>query len=123
MNRRGVGLIDRATLVDRLANDVDDAAESLGADGHQNGVAGVDDGLATDETFSGVEGNGSDVVAAEMLGDFEDESVGDTLDLKSVKNWGKLTFELHVDDGTNNLRNLSMSDLCAEATYTTQIVK
>ena len=75
------------------------------------------------ETFSGVESDGSHVVTTQVLGDFEDESVGDTLDLKSVKNWGKLTFELHVDDGTNNLRNLSMSDLCAEATYTTQIVK
>ena len=108
--------LDGATLVDRLANDVDDAAESLGADGHQNGVAGVDDGLATDETFSGVEGNGSDVVAAEMLGDFEHESVLGSLHFEGVQNWGQGALELHVHDGTDHLRDLAVSDTCGEST-------
>ena len=114
---------DGTTFVNGLTNNINDSSKSLGSDWNQDRVAGVQNWLSSDETFSGVESDGSHVVATQVLGDFEDESVRDTLDLKSVKNWGKLTFELHVDDGTNNLRNLSMSDLCAEATYTTQIVK
>lgn len=114
---------DGTTFVNGLTNNINDSSKSLGSDWNQDRVAGVQNWLSSDETFSGVESDGSHVVTTQVLGDFEDESVGDTLDLKSVKNWGKLTFELHVDDGTNNLRNLSMSDLCAEATYTTQIVK
>jgi hypothetical protein len=38
-----------------------------------------------------------------MLGDFEDKSVRNTLNFKSVENWRKGTFELYVYDGTNNL--------------------
>ena len=43
--------LDRATLVNGLANDVDDAAECARADGDHDGVARVDDLLATDETL------------------------------------------------------------------------
>jgi hypothetical protein len=52
-----------------------------------------------------------------MLSDFEDKSVCDSLNFESVENWGEGTLELDVNDGTNNLRNLSMSNLSAEATY------
>jgi hypothetical protein len=114
---------DGTTFVNGLTNNINNSSKSLGTDWNQDRVTGIQNWLSSNETFSGVESDGSHVVATQVLGDFEDESVGYTLDLKSVKNWGKLTFELHVDDGTNNLRNLSMSDLCAEATYTTQIVK
>jgi hypothetical protein len=107
---------DGATLINGLTNDINDSSESLGADGHENGGASVVHGLATDETFSGVESDGSDVVATQVLGDLEDESVSDTFNFKSVENWGQSSLEVHVDDGTNNLRNLSLSDLFAEAT-------
>lgn len=99
---------DGTTLVDRLADNVNDSAESLGADGDQDGVAGVLDGLAADETFGGVEGDGAHVVATEMLGDLEHEAVLRALHFKSVENGGELTVELHIDDSTNNLRNLSV---------------
>jgi hypothetical protein len=94
---------DGATFVDGLTDDVDDTAEGLGTDGDQNWVTSVHDGLSTDETFSGVEGDGSDVVTTEMLGDFEDKSVCDSLNFESVENWGEGTLELDVDDSTNNL--------------------
>lgn len=109
--------IDGTSLVDGLTNNVDNTAEGLGTDGDENWVTSILNGLATDKTFSGVESDGSDVVTAEMLSDLEDESVLDTLNFESVENWGKLTFELHVDDGTNNLGDLSMGNLCREAAY------
>ena len=108
--------VNGATLVDGLTNDVDNAAESLGADGNQNGVAGVHDGLATDETLGGVQSDGTHVVTTEMLSDLEHESVLGTLNFESVENRGELARELHVNDGTNNLRNLSVSNLGAKAT-------
>jgi len=43
-----------------------------------------------------------------VLGDFENEAALGSLDFKSIENGGKLAFKLHVDDGTNNLRNLSV---------------
>lgn len=109
---------DGATLVNGLTNHIDNSAESFGADGHQNGGTGVVDGLSTDKTFSGVQSNSSDVVTTQVLSDLEHESVLHTLDFKSVENRRESTLELHVDDGTNNLRNLSLCDPCAEATYT-----
>jgi hypothetical protein len=42
-----------------------------------------------------------------MLSDLENETVLSALDLKSVEDGGKLTIELHIDDGTNDLRNSS----------------
>mmetsp|Transcript_29205 Transcript_29205/g.63386 ORF Transcript_29205/g.63386 Transcript_29205/m.63386 type:complete len:454 (+) Transcript_29205:182-1543(+) len=63
---------DGALLVDGLTNDVDDTAKSLGTDGDLDGGAGVVTDLATDETISGLHGNGTDGVLAKMLGDLKD---------------------------------------------------
>lgn len=109
---------DWATLVNWLTNHIDNSAESLWADGHKNGGTSVVHWLATDETFGGVQSDGSHVVTTQVLGDLEHESVLNTVDFESVENWRERTLELHVDDGTNNLRNLSLSDLSGKATYT-----
>jgi hypothetical protein len=38
-----------------------------------------------------------------MLGDLEHESaISDIFDLKGIENWGKITFELYIDDSTDN---------------------
>ena len=63
--------------------------------------------MTSNETVSGVQGDGSHVVATEMLSDLEHETVLSISDLKSVENGGKSTIELDVDDGTNDLRNSS----------------
>ena len=117
MDRESLVSADGAALIDRLTNHIDDSAESLGADGHLNGVASVNDWLATHETFGGVESDGSHVVTTQMLGDLEDEAVLGALNLKSVENGRKFTLELHIDDGTNNLGNLSSG--AAEESYIT----
>ena len=38
-----------------------------------------------------------------MLGDLENESIFETIDFKSVQNGRNVTFELDIDDGTDNL--------------------
>jgi hypothetical protein len=109
MDGEELGGGDGATLVDGLTNDIDDSSESLLANGHHNGGTGVLDTLASDETFGGVESDGSHVVSSEMLGNLEHESVLGSLDLKGVENGGELAGELHIDDGTNDLGDFSSS--------------
>lgn len=109
---------NRTPLIDGLTNNVDDSSESFGTNGNLNGVASVCDGLTTNETLSGVESNGAHVVATQMLGDLKDESVGSALDFERIHNGGKFTFELHVDDSTDDLGNFTSSG--AETTYKTQ---
>jgi len=99
---------DGASFVDGLSNDINDSSESFGADWHKNGVASISDRLSTNEAFGGVEGDCSDVVATQVLGDLQNESVLSALNLEGVKNWRKGTLKMHVHDGTNNLRNLSV---------------
>ena len=99
---------DGTTFVNGLTNNINDSSKSLGSDWNQDRVAGVQNWLSSDETFSGVESDGSHVVATQVLGDFQNEPVLSSLDLEGVENWRKSSLELHVDDGTNNLRNLSV---------------
>lgn len=111
--------LDGTTLIDGLTNNVDDSSEGLGTDGYQNGGADITDTLSSNETFSGIEGNGTDVVSTEMLGDLKNESVGAVLNLEGVQNWGKLALELHIDDGTNNLGNFTLSGDLSSSTEST----
>ena len=110
---------DGTSFIDGLSNDINDSSESFGADWHENGVAGVSNGLSANEAFGGVEGDSSDVVATQVLGDLQNEPVLSSLNLEGVENRRKLTLKMHVHDGTNNLRNLSVClDGGGEATYT-----
>ena len=63
----GLGL-QRTGFVNRLADDVHDAAERLGTDGNRDRAARVGHFLSTDETLRAVHGNGAHGVLAEVLG-------------------------------------------------------
>ena len=115
MNGESLLVTDRTTLINWLTDDINNTAECLGTNRHLNGVASVLDGLATDETFSGVKSDGSHVVATQMLSDFKDETMLGALNLESIENRRKFTFELDIDDGTDNLGNFSRGG--AETTY------
>ena len=53
-----------------------------------------------------------------MLSNFEDKSMLHSLDLKGIKNWRKISFELYIDNGTNDLGNFPNSNWStAEASY------
>ena len=75
MDGQELGSVDGALLVDGLSNDVHDSSQSSWTDGHHNSIASVVDLLSSDETFGGVESDGSDVVATQVLGDFQYKSV------------------------------------------------
>ena len=113
VNRRRLGCVDRTGLVDGLANDVQDAAEALGADGHHDGRAGIANAHAAREAVRRVHGNGADRRFAEMLSDLENEVVGFARDARirdddRVEDARELTRrELDVDDGTDDLRDRS----------------
>ena len=98
---------DRAGLVDRLADDVHDAAERAVADRHRDRLAGVGDLLAAHQAFGGVHRDGAHGRFAEMLGDFEHQAVALVLGLQRVQDRRQVALELHVDDGADDLGDLS----------------
>jgi len=99
--------INRSFLVNGLSNDIHDSAETSLSNGHLNWKPGVSDFLSSDESLSGIQSNSSDVVSSQVLGDFQDKSMLSTLNLEGIVNGWKLTVELDIDDGTNNLWNFS----------------
>jgi hypothetical protein len=108
----GLGL-DRAGLVDRLADDVDDAAERLRADRHLDVVAGVLHVHAAHEPLGGVHGDRADRVLAEVLRDLEHEIPVEAAD-RRIRHSQRLIDrrqlagrELDVDDRTDDLRDLT----------------
>jgi hypothetical protein len=105
----GVG----AELVHRVADDVEDAAEHLLADGHRDGRAGVLDVLPAAEAVGRVHRDGPHHVAAEVGGHFEHQVVGTIVDsgvrqLERVEDVGDAPGgKLHVDDGSHHLGDLA----------------
>lgn len=79
---------DGTSLIDWLTDNIDNSTESFWTDWHENGSTSIYDTLTSDETFSGVQGDCSDVVTTQMLSDFQDQSVLSTFDLKGVQNGG-----------------------------------
>ena len=116
MNWEEFSGVNWALLIDWLSNNIHDSTESLWSNWNHNWGSGISDGLSSDKTLSGIQSDGTDVVATQMLGDFENESVGSAFDLEGIENRRKFTLKFDVDDGTDNLGNFSSGG--REATYT-----
>jgi hypothetical protein len=107
------GGLDRTGFVDRLADDVHDAAQGAGADRSHDRGAGVGHGLAARQAFGRVHGDGADHVLAEVLGDFQHQGEGlarllvDVLGVQGVQDARQLADELDVDDGADDLGDLA----------------
>ena len=110
VDRAELDALDRTPLINGLANDVHDTAQSTLSDRDSNGGTSVDDLLSTDETLGTVHCDGSDRVLAKVSGDLENEpTTVEVLDFKSVEDgWQVLGLELHIYDGTND--RLDMAD-------------
>ncbi len=107
--------VDGGALVHRLADDVEDAAERLLADGHRDRRTGVEHRHAAREPVGGGHGDGAHVRLAEMLGDLEGELRGVREDVlllhalheQRVVDGGQLArLELDVDDRADDLDDL-----------------
>jgi hypothetical protein len=96
---------DRTGFVDRLTDDVHDAAERGGADRHGDRVAEVGDVLTADQAFSGVHSDGADGVFTQVLGDFQNQTRagGGVGGFQGVQDGGHPPIERHVDDGPDDL--------------------
>jgi hypothetical protein len=59
-----------------------------------------------------------------MLGDFKNESVTNTLNFKSIENWWKVSLELDINNGTDDLRDFTNTrDLSGEVSYLIENVR
>ena len=96
----------RTGFVNRLADDVHDAAERFRTDRNGDRSAGVGDLLTANQTFGRVHGDGADSVFAEVLGNFENETVAVVVGFQRVQNRRQFAFfESNVDDGADDLRH------------------
>jgi len=104
MDGEPLDALDRATLVDGLANDIHDTAEGGFADRNLDGGTGVNDLLTTNKTLGTIHSNCADAVFAKVRGNFEDETTtAEVLDLEGVKNRREVVrVELDIYDGTND---------------------
>src|SRR5262249_35273558 len=94
------------SLVGRVDDPVDDAAQSSVADRHRDRLAGVGDLLPAHEALGRVHCDGSHGRLAEMLRDFEHKTVALILGLERIENGRQMLPEMHVDDGADDLGNV-----------------
>ena len=104
-------------LIDWLSNNIHNSSKSLWSDWNHNWRSSISDFLTSNETLSRIQSDSSDVVTTQVLGDLKNKSVFSTNDLKGVKNLRKVTLELDIDDGTDDLRDLSNCGLRGESPY------
>ena len=101
---RGALLGDHgAALVDRLADDVEDAAERLWTDRHHDRLAGIDDLSAPHQPVRRVHRNRAHDVLAELLRHFEDQCPAAVIDLQCAQDCRQLSVKMHIDDGADDL--------------------
>jgi len=101
--------LDRAELVDRLAEQVEDPSQRLIADRHRDRTAGIDHRVAALESVGGVHRHGPHPVVAEVLLDLADQVHRPTavalghLDLDRVVNLRQIVGEHGIDDDAGHL--------------------
>ena len=99
----------RTGFIDRLTDDVHDAAEALIANRHHDRRAGIDNDLAANETFGGVHGDGAHGIFTEMLRHFENQAIAAIVGFQRVQDRRQMTFlEGHVDNGADDLAHLAL---------------
>ena len=111
MNRVVLVRLHRALLVHGLAGDVEHPAHDAFADGHGDGLAGIDDFVAALESFAGAHGDGAHPIVAQVLLDFERELGGLAQDLEFNSEGGvdrgESIRELNVHDWSDDLNDFA----------------
>ncbi len=106
VNRGALLFANRATLVDRVAEHVHDAAERLYPDGHIDRGAGIFHRQIPAHTFGRAHGNGAHNAITQLLLDFQGQAFFGNQ--QCIVNLGYVfAWKLHVDHGTDNLYDSS----------------
>ena len=95
--------LDRAALVDRLADHVEDPPERLAPDRHRDRLAGVDHLLAAGQPVGAVHRDRAHGRLAEVLGDLEHQLVAVVVGMQRVQDRRQAAVELDVDDRAHHL--------------------
>jgi peptide chain release factor 1 len=102
-----------ATLVDRLAQHVQDAAQRLRADGHADRRTGVHHLVAAHQAVGAVHGDAANGALTEFLRHFHHQRVAiAALGGQRVLDERKIALELHVQHGAENLGNPAYAVAC-----------
>ncbi len=104
MDRQHMLVTDRAALVDRLADHVDDAAQRGRPHRNHDRAAGVGDFLAARHAVGRIHGDGADLVLAEMLGDLEHQGLALIGRAQGRHDGRQIGVEVDVHDGAHHLR-------------------
>jgi hypothetical protein len=108
VDRRGQGLVDRATLVDRVAEHVHDAADRGLAHRHHDRVTGVGHQHAAAQAVGRTERDGAHDAVAELLLHLERQR--GAFHLQRVVDPGHLVArEFDIDHGADALNDLALS--------------
>jgi peptide chain release factor 1 len=95
--------LDRPALVHRLADDVDDAAQRLGAHRHGDRPARVGDRLAAHQPLGRVHGDGAHGVLAQMLRHFQHQLGALVVGVQRVQDRRQFAVEAHVHHRAHHL--------------------
>src|ERR1035437_2906085 len=114
VNRHARLFADGAQIVDRVADDVDDAAQRLFAHRHTDGSAQVDGLHPANHAVGGFHGHGADATLAQVLLDFKNDADGRGYGEALAHDAQRLVdgrhrrfFKLHVHRGTGDLDYLA----------------
>jgi len=98
---------DRAHFVNRLAGHVEDTAKCCGPNRNHDRTARVSHFLTANKPFGGIHRDCADGVFAEVLRNFENQTVAVVVCFQRVQNFGQVVVELHVHDGADHLRDFA----------------
>ena len=104
----------RSSVIDRLTNDVEDAAQRCRSDRHPNRLTRIDRLGATAQAVGRGHRHGTDPVVAKVLLNFENQRVSGalSLDRQSVVDFGQpVGWKLNVDDHALNLNDATSCHL------------
>ena len=112
MNRVILVGLNRTLLIDGVTGDIEDTAHDGFTHGHRNRLTLINHRLAPLKAFGGAHGDGANPVSAEVLLHLKRETGGGAagrreVDGERVVDRGESSGELHVDDGTDDLDDLS----------------
>ena len=99
----GARALHRAALVNRLADDIEDAPERLRPDRNLNGPPGVAHLGAAHEALGRIHGDGAHRVLAEVLRDLQNEALAEVLGLQRVEDHRQLAFKVDVHHRAHHL--------------------